>query len=69
VQRVGIIPESGEGLTHHHQGRTASGGALAPQLPRAHWIGSEPGKIFGKKMSLKNEWKLFLKKRVLEDFR
>jgi len=30
------------------QGHAASGGALSPKLPRAHWIGPEQGKIFAK---------------------
>ena len=30
------------------QGRAASGGALAPEPPRTHWIGPEQGRISGK---------------------
>ena len=41
MQWVGVVPESGEVFTHHHQGRTASGGSLAPEPPRAHWSGPE----------------------------
>jgi len=48
MQWVEIVPELGEVLTHYHQGRAASGGASTPQPPRAHWIGSEPGRIVGK---------------------
>jgi len=46
MQSVGIVPESGEVLTHHHQVRAASGGALAPERPRAHWSGPE---VYGMK--------------------
>jgi len=31
-------------------GRAASGGALAPETPRAHWIGPEQGRNFEKKI-------------------
>ena len=41
MQWVGLVPELGEVLTHYHQGRAASGGALAPEPPRAHWRGPE----------------------------